>query len=71
MSLINDALKKTQRDRAVGETSVEPPMPGGAPRARIAKRAAPMPAQKLVLIIAGIVVLIVLSAVGTALLLNR
>lgn len=62
MSLINDALKKAQRQRS--ETPfVAPPMPGGG--GRIAKRGAPMRAQTIALIVVGCVVLIVLSVGGT------
>ena len=68
MSLINDALKKAQRQRhdvqaatAAGETAGEP----------IEKRGRPMSAQLLIVLAAGGVVLIVVSAVITVFFINR
>jgi hypothetical protein len=65
MSLINDALKKAQRQSA--DTSYVP-VPGSG--GRVAKRGAPMAAQTIVLIGAGCVVLVVLSVIGTVFLIN-
>src|SRR5438046_899660 len=67
MSLINDALKKAQRLRTETPFGASgPPMPGG----RVTKRDAPMQTQTIMLIVAGSVVLVVLSIVGTVYLLN-
>ncbi|MBW7895314.1 MAG: hypothetical protein H3C27_09395 [Opitutaceae bacterium] len=63
MSLINEALKKVQRQRTAVEPA--PPLPGGnggpAPR----KRGRALPTQTLLLIVAGAAVLIVVSVVLT------
>lgn len=64
MSLINDALKRAQRQRAAEEAGVQPPMPGGS-SSRITKRGKPLSAQSLLLIVVGATVLIVLSVVAT------
>lgn len=57
MSLINEALKKAQRQRAEGPAGVPPPAAaptaGGAPAAPIAKRRPPMPARTLVILLVG------------------
>jgi len=56
MSLINEALKKAQRQRAEGPLAVPAPVAsssGGAPAAPIAKRRPPMPARTLVLLLVG------------------
>ena len=55
MSLINDALKKAQRQRTVDPVVVAPAAPGTstAPVARIAKRRPPMPARTQVILIGG------------------
>jgi len=69
MSLINEALKRAQRLRyeqqaaASGSSDSRP--------AHIEKRGRPMPAQTLILLIAGSAVLIVFSVVATVYLLNR
>lgn len=70
MSLINDALKKAQRLRTEDPLGTAPPMPGGG-GARVAKRGQPRTAQQLVLIVAGVVVLVVLTVVATVWLVNR
>jgi len=64
MSLINDALKRAQRQRASEEAGINPPLPGGS-SGRVAKRGKPLSAQSLLLIVVGATVLIVLSVVAT------
>lgn len=65
MSLINDALKKAQRQRnedpAGGAASVSP-VAGSAPR--VAPRRQPMPAQTLVLLALGFLVVLVVLGGG-------
>jgi hypothetical protein len=68
MSLINDALKKAQRQRTNNPFGIDAPMPGGG--GRRAKRGSPMPAQNILLIVAGCAVLVVLSAVGAIFFVN-
>jgi hypothetical protein len=63
MSLINEALKKAQRQRTETPDALLPPLPGGG--GRISKRGMPMGAQTIALIAAGCIVLIVLSVGGT------
>jgi hypothetical protein len=70
MSLINDALKKAQRQQPNNPFGVEPPMPGGGGGGRVPKRGKPTSAQGIVLMVAGGAVLIVLSVVGTVFLVN-
>lgn len=70
MSLINEALKKAQRQRTEDSLSDAPPMPGGG-GGKIAKRGQARSANTMVLIGAGAVVLVVLSVVGTVFLVNR
>ncbi|MBP6507543.1 MAG: hypothetical protein KA257_08250 [Opitutaceae bacterium] len=65
MSLINDALKRAQRQRTADAAGVTPPMPGGGSGVRIGKRGKPIASQSLLLIIVGATVLIVLSVVAT------
>lgn len=64
MSLINDALKRAQRQRAAEAAGVNPPMPGGS-SSRVSKRGKPLSAQSWLLIVVGATVLIVLSVVAT------
>jgi hypothetical protein len=68
MSLINDALKKAQRQRsqAPQDFTPSPSNEGG----RVAKRGAPMSAQTMVLIGAGCALLVVISAVSAVLFVN-
>ncbi len=68
MSLINEALKKAQRQRHDDPTAPVPPVPGGG---TITRRGQPRSAKSLVLISAGAVVLVVLSVVFTVYLVNR
>ncbi|MFI5355925.1 MAG: hypothetical protein ACHQ4G_01180 [Opitutales bacterium] len=69
MSLINDALKKAQRQRA--SAAVDPPMPGGTSAGgRPGKHGRTMPAQTLLLIAIGAAVLIIVSVVATVYLLR-
>jgi hypothetical protein len=58
MSLINDALKKAQRQRTQTPYDVQPPVPGGGP---VPKRGSPMAAQTIVLIAGGCALLVVVS----------
>ena len=67
MSLINDALKKAQRLRLEQQAAAS----GDAPAGEIRKRARPMRAQLLALLIAGGTVLVVFSVIITVYLLNR
>lgn len=69
MSLINEALKKAQRQRTE-EPAGTPEAPVAA-TARIAKRGKATPANTLVLIGSGAVALIVLSVVATVFWVNR
>jgi hypothetical protein len=62
MSLINDALKKAQRQRTNNPFGINAPMPGGG--GRVARRSSGMPVQTIVLIVAGCAVLVVISAIG-------
>lgn len=63
MSLINDALKKAQRQRTMADPSADA---GTAPAAgRPGKRGRVMPAQTLLLLAVGAATLIVLTIVGT------
>jgi hypothetical protein len=71
MSLINEALKKAQRQRAPDADASALPAPAGAPSGPIVRRSRPMPVQTLLLIVAGAAVLIVFSAIGTVYLMNR
>ena len=67
MSLINDALKKAQRQRTQTPYDAVPPMPGGGP---VPRRGAPMAAQTIVLIAVGCVVLVAIS-IGVTIFLVR
>ncbi len=64
MSLINDALKKAQRQRADPMGASTPPMPGGGTRTRVQKRGEPMRAQTILVLggmaVGGVVVVILL-----------
>jgi hypothetical protein len=72
MSLINEALKKAQRQRAPdADARDELAASASAPSGPIVRRSRPMPAQTLLLIVAGAAVLIVFSAIGTVYLMNR
>ena len=62
MSLINNALKKAQRQRSEGAVSA--PTPGGAGH-RPSRRGKAMPAQILLLIVAGACVVVALSVAAT------
>lgn len=69
MSLINEALKKAQRQRTADPVAVPAPVPGTAeaPVARIAKRRPPMPARTLVILIGGSVSLLLMAGLVTVL----
>jgi hypothetical protein len=69
MSLINEALKKAQRQRTESHAGAEPTVPGGD-GARIAKRAQPRSARTLLLISAGALALVVTSVIVTILFVN-
>lgn len=66
MSLINEALKKAQRQRTqeVSPSSPpgSPPSPESAPPRRVVKRSQPMPAQTLVIV--GVVCLVIVGVVA-------
>ena len=62
MSLINNALKKAQRQRSEGAASA--PTPGGSSH-RPSRRGKAMPAQTLLLIVAGACVVVALSVAAT------
>ena len=68
MSLINEALKKAQRQRHENAPASATPGAEGTP---IEKRAQPKSATSMLLIVAGAVVLVVASMVGTALWFTR
>lgn len=70
MSLINEALKKAQRNRTSEAADTAQPLHGGG-GTRVTKRAQPRTSQQLVLIAAGAVTLVVLSVVATVYLVNR
>lgn len=70
MSLINEALKKAQRQRTVEQAAVEPPMPGNTGGA-VTPRRQPRSANVTLLIASGAIALVVLSVVITVFLLNR
>jgi|UniRef100_UPI00404B0C99 hypothetical protein len=61
MSIINNALKKAQRQRSTGAIS----SPSGEGGASSGRRGSAMTAQNLVLIIAGVAAVIVVSVVAT------
>ena len=71
MSLINEALKRAQRQRKADEAGYAPPVPGqtGGGHA-VAHRGKPMGTQTLLVIVAGAAALIVLSVVATVYLLR-
>ena len=71
MSLINEALKKAQRQRTPDADAPDLAASANAPSGPIVRRSRPMPAQTLLLIVAGAAVLIVFSAIGTVYLMNR
>lgn len=65
MSLINEALKKAQKQRTHDPLSAIPlSVPSGAPPPRVAKRKDPMPAQTLVIISTLCLVLLVALGAG-------
>lgn len=68
MSLINDALKKAQRQRPNNPFGIDAPMPGGG--GRVARRSSGMPTQTIVLIAAGCALLVVISGVGAVFFVN-
>ena len=69
MSLINEALKKAQKVRMSEPMEEAPPMPGGS--GRVEKRGQPRSTSSLMVLVAGGVVLVVLSVVATVYLVNR
>ncbi|MEO5960072.1 MAG: hypothetical protein ABIZ49_03350, partial [Opitutaceae bacterium] len=68
MSLINEALKKAQRQRNEGPADLTTPAPAGG---RIAKHGQARSAQSMILIACGAVALVVASVGLTIFLLNR
>lgn len=69
MSLINEALKKAQRQRHEEQAELSAPMPGGG--TRVARRAKSLPTQTIVLLAGGGIALFVLCVVGAVLWINR
>lgn len=69
MSLINEALKKAQRQRH--DANAGPGAPGADASGTIAKRAQPKSARSMLLLAVGAIALVVASMVGTALWLTR
>jgi hypothetical protein len=72
MSLINEALKKAQRQRTDTAPLIAPAAApaGGPPSPRIVKRRAPMPARTLMLLLVGGGLLLVTAGIVTFVLLN-
>jgi hypothetical protein len=74
MSLINEALKKAQRQRAADTAAASQPAPAapvaGEPAPRIVKRRPPMPARALMLAIGGGCAVVVMAGVLTYILLH-
>lgn len=70
MSLINDALKKAQRQGTVDAAGVAPPMPG-ATGTRVTRRSKPLASQSVLLIVAASATLIIISVVATVYLLRE
>lgn len=70
MSLINDALKRAQRQRKADEAGYAPPVPGQTGGHTVAHRGKPMTTQTLILIVAGAAALVMLSVVATVYLLR-
>ncbi len=70
MSLINDALKRAQRQRKADEAGFAPPVPGQTGGHTVAHRGKPMTTQTLILIVAGAAALVMLSVVATVYLLR-
>jgi hypothetical protein len=64
MSLINDALKKAQKMRSQDPVALAPSLPNDSP-GPVVRRARPMPAQRLVGIVAGGAVLVAGSVFAT------
>lgn len=68
MSLINEALKKAQKQRtqdvASGPPAGTPPSPESAPPRRVVKRSQPMPAQTLVIVGGACLVIVGVVAIG-------
>ncbi len=70
MSLINEALKRAQRQRKADDAGYAPPVPGQTGAHAVAHRGKPMSSQTLILIVAGAAALVVLSVVATVYLLR-
>jgi hypothetical protein len=72
MSLINEALKKAQRQRTDAPPLIVPAAApaGGPPAPRIVKRRPPMPARTLMLLLVGGVLVLVTAGIVTFVLLN-
>jgi hypothetical protein len=69
MSLINEALKKAQRERTEEQADLNTLMPGGRPHA--GKRPTSLSTQSMVLLGAGVVALFVVCVVATVIWINR
>jgi hypothetical protein len=68
MSLINEALKKAQRQRTTAPDGDAASAPGDQP---VHKRAAPMRAQTMIVVAAAAIALVVCSVIATVFLLTR
>lgn len=69
MSLINEALKKAQRQRHEEQAELGAPMPGGGPR--VVRRQKSLSTQTLVLLAGSGIALFVVCVVGAVLWINR
>jgi hypothetical protein len=70
MSLINEALKKAQRQRAEEQANLAPPMPGGGSH-RVRRSAPALSTQTILLLAGGGIALFVVAVVVTVLWINR
>ena len=70
MSLINEALKKAQRQRAEEQANLAPPMPGGGGH-RVRRSAPALSTQTIVLLAGGGITLFVSCVAATVLWINR
>jgi hypothetical protein len=69
MSLINEALKKAQRQRNEEQAELTAPMPGGG--SRLSKRTPALSTQSMMLVAAGGIALFVVCVVVTVIWINR
>lgn len=71
MSIINDALKKAQRQRTDDPAQIVPPMPGGESGSGGARRGRGRSGSPTVLIASGALALVAVSVIITIILVNR